>query len=512
MSSPCHSPATAWTIAGSDSSGLAGLQIDLACFRSLGVHGGSVVTAVTAQNQSTFAGMALQEPSLLEQQISMLASQLPPKAIKLGMLGNKAIISTLIPYLEALNCPIVCDPVLKSSSGATLLDSQGQQALVQQLLTYVTLITPNIPELECLTGSKVTDYKSLINATEQLLNQGAKAILVTGGHSSASMLLGADYFTDGTYAMWLYHDEPLPQEQVPRGSGCILSSAVAASLAQDYALEDAIFAAKAFIHRAIRTSQQLGEVVLAGIATGQPSEIIDYPQYSMAPAIPKLKSASTPNRFKYPTCGPEPLGLYPIVDSPEWLEKLLPLGVTSVQLRIKNTPQKDLSTAIKRSVLLAHQYKARLFINDYWELALEHGAYGVHLGQEDLQHADLVALATAGLRLGISCHSYREIFCAWALNPSYIALGPIFPTTSKEMSFAPQGISKLQHWVQLLQKVPCVAIGGINRTRLPQVNATGVNGIAMISAITDSNDYRNEVSQMLKLLQSTNLNEAQVPA
>ncbi len=130
-----------------------------------------------------------------------------------------------------------------------------------------------------------------------------------------------------------------------------------------------------------------------------------------------------------------------------------------------------------------------MFINDHWQLALEAGAYGVHLGQEDLHKADLAALAAAGVRLGLSTHGYYEILKALHFRPSYIALGAVFPTTTKVMPTAPQGLARLARYVRLLDGVvPLVAIGGIDQQVLPQVLATGVGCAAVVRAVTEAAD------------------------
>ena len=199
----------------------------------------------------------------------------------------------------------------------------------------------------------------------------------------------------------------------------------------------------------------------------------------------------------FPPCGPTRLGLYPVVDSYDWVQRLLPLGVTTLQLRIKDKPHDFLKKEIQASIALAKHYGARLFINDYWALAIACGAYGVHLGQEDLDTADLKAIQQAGSRLGISTHGDAEFVRAQTYQPSYIACGPIFPTTSKVMACGPQGIENLKRW-QEMSTCPLVAIGGINAERFQAVLETGVDGIAMISAITQSNDPLDTTRQFLK--------------
>ncbi|WP_235365447.1 thiamine phosphate synthase [Proteus terrae] len=195
------------------------------------------------------------------------------------------------------------------------------------------------------------------------------------------------------------------------------------------------------------------------------------------------------------------LGLYPVVDSIEWIERLLKTGVTTLQLRIKDKQPNDVEQEIVEAIKLGKQYHARLFINDYWQLAIKHHAYGVHLGQEDLDIADLNAIQKAGLRLGISTHDETELQRAKALRPSYIALGHIFPTTTKDMPSKPQGLKALKHQVEQTPNFPTVAIGGISLERVPDVVATGVGSIALVSAITKAPDWQQVTRKLLELVE-----------
>ncbi len=195
---------------------------------------------------------------------------------------------------------------------------------------------------------------------------------------------------------------------------------------------------------------------------------------------------------------PVPLrcGLYAVVDSVEWIEKLLDAGVMTLQLRMKHASFAEKEQAIIESIRLAAPRNARLFINDEWQLAIKHGAYGVHLGQEDLDTADLNAICQAGLRLGVSTHDNSEISRVLPLNPSYIALGHVFPTNTKQMPSQPQGLDNLRHHVRQLAGIPTVAIGGISIDRAADVLATGVGSIAVVSAITAAADWREAVRQL----------------
>lgn len=196
---------------------------------------------------------------------------------------------------------------------------------------------------------------------------------------------------------------------------------------------------------------------------------------------------------------PRRLGLYPVVDSVEWVTRLLDAGVRTVQLRIKDKTDAEVEADIAAAIALGQRYHARLFINDYWRLAIKHQAYGVHLGQEDLQTADPDAIRRAGLRLGVSTHDDMEIDVALAVRPSYIALGHVFPTQTKQMPSAPQGLAQLTAHVKRLGDYPTVAIGGISLERAPAVLETGVGSIAVVSAITQAPDWRGATQRLLEL-------------
>ncbi|MGY5958966.1 thiamine phosphate synthase [Kosakonia sp. BK9b] len=193
------------------------------------------------------------------------------------------------------------------------------------------------------------------------------------------------------------------------------------------------------------------------------------------------------------------LGLYPVVNSVEWIARLLEAGVRTLQLRIKDQRDEEVEDDVMAAIALGRRYHARLFINDYWRLAIKHNAYGVHLGQEDLETTDLSAIRAAGLRLGVSTHDDMEIDVALAARPSYIALGHVFPTQTKQMPSAPQGLEQLARHIARLQDYPTVAIGGITLSRAQDVLATGVGSIAVVSAITQARDWRQATHQLLEL-------------
>ena len=197
--------------------------------------------------------------------------------------------------------------------------------------------------------------------------------------------------------------------------------------------------------------------------------------------------------MKFLNCGIRPLGVYPVVDRTHKLTALYKVGITTAQLRVKDMAGEALENEIKEAIHISSEYNTRLFINDFWELAIKHKAYGVHLGQEDIQEANVKAIYAAGLRLGISTHTTAEIDIALNFEPSYIAIGPIYETTSKEMVYNPVGLEDLKRWAKGVD-YPIVAIAGINLGNIEEVLKTGAaNGVAMISGVLEDDG---EVSRL----------------
>jgi thiamine-phosphate pyrophosphorylase len=197
-----------------------------------------------------------------------------------------------------------------------------------------------------------------------------------------------------------------------------------------------------------------------------------------------------------------PIGFYPVVPNAAWVERLLGWGVRTIQLRIKaaDNTAADIEREVAAAIKASRGYpQAQLFINDHWELALAGGAYGVHLGQEDLDTADIEALRRAGLRLGLSTHTPAELARAHAVQPSYLAIGPIYPTTLKVMPYEPVGLERLKLWAKQAAPYPVVAIGGISLALLPGVMACGVDGAAVVSAVTLAADSEQAALEGLKL-------------
>jgi thiamine-phosphate pyrophosphorylase len=173
---------------------------------------------------------------------------------------------------------------------------------------------------------------------------------------------------------------------------------------------------------------------------------------------------------------------YPIVPDAGWIERIVPLGVRTVQLRMKDAAPDQLRAAIARSIALCERHGCQLIVNDHWREAIDLGAAFVHLGQEDLAAADLPAIRRAGIRFGISTHTPEELQIALDAEPDHVALGPIYETTLKAMKYPPQGLARIGEWKARIA-CPLVAIGGITLERAPAVFRAGADSIAVVTDI-----------------------------
>lgn len=175
---------------------------------------------------------------------------------------------------------------------------------------------------------------------------------------------------------------------------------------------------------------------------------------------------------------------YPIFDSLPWLERTLPLGVKLVQLRIKDTPEADILPIACAAQSLCRQHGATLVLNDYWRVAIEAGCDWLHLGQEDLDTADLPAIRRAGIKLGVSTHDHAELDRALSLSPDYVALGPVYPTILKKMKWTQQGLERVTEWKGLIGDIPLIAIGGMSIERAAGAFAAGADVVSVVTDIT----------------------------
>lgn len=517
-------PGLIWLIGGSDCSALAGIQADLATAQDLDVPAVTVLTAVTAQHSGAVLAINPVTPAVLQSQLDALTAtgQPLPVAIKLGLVPDLATLELLIDWLGRFKQQhphiwIIVDPVQVASSGDVL--QRLSPSTFAPLLALTDVLTPNGPELRALAGLAADADAEL--AVRLLLAQGVKAIWCKDGHGSREMLCERLYLHPAAtqaFKLWpaqarnntLSAGAPQSALQLEkprqtgswRGTGCSFATALACALAQPMLLPDALVLASLYLQQCLQ--RPATKPYLLGRA-GWPVALQQQDRMTFCGPLAGAMCASTTG---FASLQQAP-GIYPVVSSFSQLFDVAAAGLRTVQLRLKTGSEEQLRQSLRAAIAFGQEHQLQLFINDHWQLALELGAYGVHLGQEDLQSADLAAIQRAGLRLGISTHGYLELLQALQIRPSYIALGHLFATPTKDMPSIPQGLRLvgLQQQLCQQQQIPAVAIGGINASHLQALRAMGLSGVAMVRAVVASDDIRATCQQLLALWQQPMLRE-----
>lgn len=449
-----------WSIAGLDSGGGAGLSADQRAADAAGVHLCPVVAALTAQSSMAVTGIFPVPPEQLDAQLAALADDLPPQALKTGLLGGVAQLRVVTRWVDRLRergpVALVVDPVLRASTGAAFADEAMLRAYREELLPRATVVTPNAREAERLVGEG-----SAPEQARALQAWGAGAVCITGGDDTGALAL--DWLVCPQASGWL----ALPRREARHnhGTGCCFATALAAALARGFVEADAAVLAK------MLTTSGLHSHAFAGAG---PGPVRPLPGFITEPSLLPGLFDSPPPAWPAPRNGlPAVEGVYGITDSGAHAAALFSAGLATVQLRLKRMDGEGsaawharLTAEVQPALEAAHRHGATCIVNDHWREALALGVDFVHLGQEDLlalNPADRAALAQAragGLRLGLSSHSLWELARAVAWAPDYIACGPVWPTLTKAMPWRAQGLGNLAWWAAV-SPVPVVGIGGV---------------------------------------------------
>ena len=485
-----------WSIAGTDSSGGAGLAADQRALDAWpDTHYCGVVAAVTAQNSQAVTRVEAVSPQLLDAQLAALEADMPPAALKTGLLADAAQMRSVAVWADRLReaapgLPLVVDPVLGASSGANFADDSAVAAYRAHLLPRATLITPNRREAARLLGRPSLRRDEVPAAAAALRALGVQSVCITGGDPADAGHVPDDAVPAeaGLALDWLDSPQASGWLALPRigtgnthATGCTFASSAAAALAHGFVAADAVVLAKMAATHALRHGHAAGR---------GPGQVLAQAGFHAEPGLLPTMGWGAEPAWAPPAAGrAAPLGLYAIVDSAARVQAVLASGVRSVQLRIKQpeaaTPAwwDALHAQVAEAAAACRAVGARLFVNDHWQLASRHGAHGVHLGQEDLlalEPDQRAALRASGLALGVSSHSLWELARARSLAPAYIACGPVWPTLTKAMPWQPQGLGNLAWWCAMAG-TPVVAIGGVLApAQISAAAGAGADGICVV--------------------------------
>lgn len=461
----------------------------------MGLDGASVITALTVQNSHGLSAVEPVSANTVRRVLQAVLEDGEPAAVKVGLPGAADVVQELAEFLAARRCPVVLDPVLAASNGRHAYGDPTEALLpaLHALMRHVDVITPNLPEAHAL----LRRPGAIDIAALRSLCRGA--VVLKGGHAQGGESI--DWVSDGRRCARLSGPR-LPDPA--HGTGCVFSAALAGAMAGGWDVFDAAVEAKLRVHAGLHRARFRPGRAHMQTAVGLDSAHLPALHWQAESAVQRPAPPLTAAPFA-PLSGP--LGFYPVVPDADMVERLLDWGVSTVQLRVKtgSMPAPRLEAEIERAVQAGRRCPgAQVFINDHWVQAMALGAYGVHLGQEDVEEADLRKLRDAGMRLGLSSHTPAEIARAHALQPSYLAIGPIYPTTLKAMRYEAVGLARLRDWTRWCQpRYPVVAIGGISLERAPGVLACGVDSVAVVSAVTQAAHPREAVSAFQRLCRET---------
>jgi len=456
-----------------NSGGGAGLSADQRAADVMGVHLCPVAAALTAQNSVAVDAVFPVPPEQLDAQLAALVQDLPPAAIKTGLLGGVEQLRVVTRWVDQLRergpVALVVDPVLRASTGASFAGDELLRAYREELLPRATVVTPNRSEAARLVGEA-----GCPQVQAPLL--GVPTVCITGG--DADEALAIDWLLSPQTSGWL----ALPRRDARNhhGTGCCFAMAFAAALAKGFVPADAAVLAKMATTSGLLADTPPG----AGAGPVRPSAgfITDA---GLLPALFDHPPTAWPARPDGPSAVE---GVYGITDCGAHAAELFEAGLATVQLRLKRGDAQSgaawhtrLTAEVQPALEAARRHGSTLIVNDHWRAALALGVDFVHLGQEDLlaldagARADLAQARARGLRLGLSSHSLWELARAVAWAPDYIACGPVWATTTKAMPWRPQGLDNLAWWAAM-SPVPVVGIGGVLAPE--QLTAVAASGAA----------------------------------
>jgi hydroxymethylpyrimidine kinase/phosphomethylpyrimidine kinase/thiamine-phosphate diphosphorylase len=488
----------ALTIAGSDSGGGAGIQADLKTFAALGVYGSSVITAITAQNTLGVINSAGITTTLVDEQLDAVLGDIGADAIKTGMLYDDDIIEVIVNRLKYYKVPcLVVDPVMVATSGDTLLDYKGIDALRDKLLPQATFLTPNREEASVLCGFDIDNENDLPKAAREIHRMGADFVIITGIQQEGQCI---DFCYDGFEFNQL--KGPLIDTANTHGTGCSFSAALTAYIARGASPWTAVNMAKKYAASGLRYAYPVGKGrgPLNHLAAFYPGKLDD-------PDILETRARTFNDwgnrlQLKYPLLNVIIGG--PLCEGQDYAEltrMAVENGAGLIQLREKDWDTRQLVDMAIKMARVCHEHGALFVVNDRVDVAAASDADGVHIGQDDLNPHMARALLGPEKIIGISAGNITEALAAAAGGADYLGVGPVYPTTSKDCRIDAGG-PELVAEIAARVPIPIVAIGGITTQNTPALLKAGAAGVAVISSILAASDPAKVIKDFMKVIKS----------
>ncbi len=470
------------TIAGYDPSGGAGVTADLRVIEASGCVGVSAITALTVQNTQGVQSVHPVDAAVLKAQLEAIFADIKIDAVKIGMLGGLPQLQAVLAILRRFDPPnIVLDPVLASTCGVPLVEADSMRALVTELIPLVDVVTPNLSEAVKLTGLPVFDPPTMEAAGRRLVDMGARAALVKGGHlrgDAVDVLVTADGAT---------RQIPMQRIETPHthGTGCFLSARIATGLALGMKLGAAVYVAKLHLAEGLHAPEIYGK------GRGFPRALHGRNGH----VSPTTQQRLAKIQGIYVLTDPD---IRPGRTASQIVSAALNGGASAVQYRAKNVGVQEAVELARELVDLAHAKDAILIVNDRVDIAKACYADGVHLGPDDIDPCDANYQLDDGELIGVSVATVEEAAAA-APFASYFGVGAVYGSKTKLDAGAPIGVGRLREIKAAFPHIPIVAIGGINRDNIAAVRDTGVEAAAVVSAVIAADDMRAATAELVAI-------------
>ena len=490
---------TALTIAGSDPSGGAGIQADLKTFSALGVYGATAITAVTVQNTQSVKYVHKLPPQVVYDQIVAVMEDVTVDAVKIGMVNDAETLDAIVRALTAYRSKfLVVDPVMVSTSGCALMQPDALAIMKERLLPMADLVTPNLPEAWTLAGTDT----SVDDAAQAILRLGVKALLIKGGHAEGNTKTDYLYIYEGEGVKRVEFTAETIDTPTTHGTGCTLSSAIAALLACGNGLEDAVRQAKEYLTEALKAGAGVhvgrGHGPVCHFYADRVMRLCGYKVVRYDLKTLKPKDLETASRLQFITHFTDKYSYY---DS---AMMALEGGCQWIQLRMKDACEDEIERVARLILPECRRMGAVFVIDDHVELALRVGADGVHLGKNDMPVDEARRLAGDGFIIGGTANTFEDVQRLAAQGADYIGCGP-FRFTMTKKNLAPMlGLEGYKRILSQMKEcgigLPLVAIGGITSDDIPQLMAAGVSGIALSGSVLRAEQPVEEMRKVVEKL------------